>query len=72
MFTCDWCISIHFVCFCVSRFVACDRPVSGNNRLVFVEDFSDLSYSSLASIKQCLPTALDKKSTHHRDFLRYS
>ena len=28
MFTCDWCISIHFVCFCVSRFVACDRPVS--------------------------------------------
>ena len=28
MFTCDWCISIHFVCFCVSRFAACDRPVS--------------------------------------------
>ena len=47
MFTCDWCISIHFVCFCVSRFVACDRPVSGNNRLVFFEDFSDLSYSCL-------------------------
>ena len=23
-------------------------------------------------IKQCLPPALDKKSTHHRDFLRYS
>ena len=22
---CDWSISIHFVCFCVSRFVACDR-----------------------------------------------
>ena len=22
---CDWWISIRFVCFCVSRFVACDR-----------------------------------------------
>ena len=22
---CDWWISIHFVCFCVSRFVSCDR-----------------------------------------------
>ena len=62
MFTCDWCISIHFVCFCVSRFVACDRPVSGNNRLVFFEDFSDVSYSykSLARTKQCLPPALYK------------
>ena len=64
IFTCDWCISIHFVCFCVLRFVACDRPVSGNNRLVFFEDFSDHSLF--------LSLALDKKSTHHRDFLRYS
>ena len=24
MFTCDCCILIHFVCFCVSRFAACD------------------------------------------------
>ena len=24
-FICDWWISIRFVCFCVSRFVACDR-----------------------------------------------
>ena len=47
IFTCDWCISIHFVCFCVLRFVACDRPVSGNNRLVFFEYFSDHSYSCL-------------------------
>ena len=31
MFTCDWCISIHFVCFCLSRFVACDRPVLANS-----------------------------------------
>ena len=36
MFTCDWCISIHFVCFCVS--VACNRPVPGNSRLVFFKD----------------------------------
>ena len=28
MFTCDWCISIHFVCFCVSTFAACDHTVS--------------------------------------------
>ena len=28
MSICDWCISIHFVCFCVSRFAACDRRVS--------------------------------------------
>ena len=47
IFTCDWRISIHFVCFCVLRFVACDRPVSGNNRLVFFEDFSHHSYSCL-------------------------
>ena len=31
MFTCYWCISIHFVCFCFLRFAACDRPVSGND-----------------------------------------
>ena len=24
-FICDWWVLIHFVCFCVSRFVACDR-----------------------------------------------
>ena len=48
IFTSDWCILIHFVCFCVLRFVACDRPVSGDNRLVFFEeDFSDHSYSCL-------------------------
>ena len=47
LFTCDWCFSIHFFCFCVLRFVACDRPVSGNNRLVFFEDFSDHSSSCL-------------------------
>ena len=32
-----------------SKFVACDRPVSGNNRLVFFEDISDHSYSCLLS-----------------------
>ena len=49
IFTCDWCISIHLklVSFCVLRFLACDRPVSGNNRLVFFEHFSDISYSCL-------------------------
>ena len=45
MFTCDKCISVHFVSFCVPRLVASDRPVSDNNRLVFFKDFSDLSYA---------------------------
>ena len=30
------------------------------------------SFLSLARIKKCVPTSFDKKSTHHRDFLRYS
>ena len=33
--------------FCISRFVACDSPGSGNNGLVCFEEFSDLSYSWL-------------------------
>ena len=45
MFTCERCISIHFVCFCVSRFAACDRPVSSLGRPVFLEAMYDLSYS---------------------------
>ena len=47
MFTCDWGISIHFVFFYVSRFAACNRPVSGNDQLVFFKAFYDLSYSCL-------------------------
>ena len=42
IFTCDWCISIHFVCFCVLRFVALFRAI-----IDFFEDFSDRSYSCL-------------------------
>ena len=42
-----------FGLFCVSKFVAFDRLVSGCNRLVCFEDFSDLS--------------LDKTSIRHRD-----
>ena len=72
-FTCDWCISIHFVCFCVSRFAACDRPVQGNYWLSFLRRFFwSFSFLSLARIKQCLPPALHKKFTHYRDFLRYT
>ena len=40
---CDWCLSIYFVSFCLSRFVACDCPVSGKSRPVFFKYFSDLS-----------------------------
>ena len=32
MFICDWCSFIDLVCFCVSRFAACDRPVSHFSR----------------------------------------
>ena len=73
-FTCDWCISIHFVtCFCASRFAACDRPAPGNNRLSFLRRFFwSFLFLSLARIKQCLPPALYKKFTRHRDFLRCS
>ena len=50
MFTCDWCISIHFV---ASVFqgsllvIALFLTISGNDRLVFFETFYDLSYSCL-------------------------
>ena len=33
-----------FLCF---KVLSCDRPVSGNKRLVCFEDFSDLSYCCL-------------------------
>ena len=75
LLTCDWCISIHFVCFCVSRSAACDRPVShcfGQWSTSFLRSFSwSFLFLSLARIKQCLPPALNKNSTHHRDFLCY-
>ena len=66
MFTCDWCILIHFGCFCVARFLAFDRPVSGNNRSVFFEDFSDPSFSYLMSAS-CPP-----QKFHSSSRFRYS
>ena len=55
--------------------IALFHTVSGLDQLVFVEAFYDLSYFCLLQkikIKQCLPPALNKNSTHHRDFLCYS
>ena len=76
MFSCDWCILIHFVCLCFSRFTACDRPLShcfGPWSTSFRRSFLwSFLFLSLAKIKQCLPPALNKNSTHHRDFLCYS
>ena len=76
MFTCNWCISIHFVCFCVSRFAACDCPVShcfGRWLTSFYQSFLwSFLFLPLARIKQCLPPALDTNSTHDHDFLPYS
>ena len=69
---CDWWISVCLFCFCVSRFVACDHPISGYNQLVWFKDcfFWPFLFLSLARIKQCLPPSIGKNSTHHRDFLR--
>ena len=61
MFTCNWCISIHFVCFCLSRFVDCDRPVSDNSRPVFFNYFSDLYYSCLLKEKSNVCLLLSTK-----------
>ena len=69
MFTCDWCNSIHFVCFCVSRFAACDRPVSDLDRLVFFEAFYDLSYSYLLQNKAMSASYLQQKFMSSSRFL---
>ena len=68
---CVWWISICLFCFSVSRFIACDHPISGYNQLVCFKDwfFWPFLFLSLARIKQCLPPSISKYSTHHRDFL---
>ena len=65
MFTCDWCISIHCVCSCLSRFVWFVLVIA-----LFWEIIDQFSlkiflilFLFLARIKQCLPPALDKNST---------
>ena len=63
-----------FCLFRVSRFVALWSSCFGQKSTSYVcfADFSDLFlFLSLAKIKQPLPSSFDKKSTHHRDFLRY-
>ena len=62
------------VCFVFQGSLLCDRPVSGINRLVkFASQiFLIFLFLSLTRIKQRMPPSFDKKSTHHRDFLRYS
>ena len=75
MFTCDWCVSINLVCFCVSRFADCDRPVSHGFRQWLTSTLCSFLWSFLflsLARKQCLPPALNKNSTHHCDFLRFS
>ena len=70
----DWWISIRFACFVFQGSLLCDRPVSGNNRLVKFASQIFLIFLILVTckLKQCLPPSLDKKSTHHGNFLRYS
>ena len=64
MFTCDWCISIHFVCVCFSRFVACDRPLLGNNRLVFFKDFSDVLFLQVSCKNKAMSASYPLQNVH--------
>ena len=71
-----WLVHFNPLCFCVSRFAACHRPVSrcfGQWSTSFLRSFLwSFLFLSFARIKQCLPPALNNYSTHHRNFLRYS
>ena len=49
--------------FRVSRALLCDRPVSGNNRLI---KFASQIFWSFLFLSRLLPS-FDKNSTHHRD-----
>ena len=64
VFTCDWCISIHFVCFCFSTFVACDRPLSGNNQLVFFKDFSDVLFLQVSCKNKTMSASCPLQNVH--------
>ena len=46
----DWWISIRFVCFVFQGSLLCDRPVSGNNRLVSLACVSSGGYSLIKAI----------------------
>ena len=54
-------------CFVIVLFRAIIYELSLPRRL-----FWFFLFLSLARVKQLLPPSFDKKSTHHRDFLRYS
>ena len=60
----DWWISIRFVPFMFQGSLLCDRPVSGNNRLVIMNllrrFFWSFLFLSLARIKQRLPPSFEK------------
>ena len=64
VFTCDWCISIHFVCFCFSTFVAWDRPLSGNNQLVFFKDFSDVLFFQVSCKNKTMSASCPLQNVH--------
>ena len=60
-----WCFKVR--CFVIILFRAIIDLLSLLRRF-----FWSFLFLSLARIKQRLPPSFDKKSTHHRDFLRYS
>ena len=71
----DLWISNRFVCFVFEGSSRCDRPVSGNNRLVKFAAQIFLIFLILVTCKNKATSASflrQKKSTHHRDYLRYS
>ena len=71
----DLWISNRFVCFVFQGSSLCDRPVLGNNRLVKFAAQIFLIFLILVTCKNKATSASflrQKKSTRHRDYLRYS
>ena len=69
---CDsWLVtSIRFVCFLFQGSLLCDRPISGNNRLVQFASQISMIFLILVNPKNkvAMPPSFDKTSSHHRDF----
>ena len=68
----DWWISIGFVGFVFQGSLLCDRPVSGNNRLVKFASQIFMMFLILVTCKNKATSAyfLRQKTTHQSDFLR--
>ena len=70
----DWWISIRFCCLAFQGSLLCDRPVSGNNRLVKFATQLLLIFLIVVTCKNnaTYTSFIRQKLHHHRDFLCYS